>query len=138
MPTTRHFIPAAEWQDRRQVLGLWGERTAMAYLVSCGWNIEAHRFRLGRHDVDLVIRRGRIVAFVEVKTRRSNLQGTPAEAVGLRKQTLLARVASLWRLRHGRPGDEYRFDVVAVHHLGRGKCRLEHVEDAWRLGKGWF
>jgi hypothetical protein len=76
MHKTRHFIPSAEWEDSRQIRGLEGERTAIAYLVSCGWEIEAHRFRLGRHDIDLIARRGSMVAFVEVKTRRSAVHGT--------------------------------------------------------------
>jgi putative endonuclease len=138
MAATREFIPTSEWEDLRQLLGLWGERIAMAYLVSCGWEVEAHRFKLGRHDVDLVIRRENMVAFVEVKTRRSLAQGTGAEAVGARKQTTIAKVASLWRLRYGRPTDEYRFDVISVRDLGAGQCTVEHVEDAWRLGRGWL
>lgn len=110
----------------------------MAYLVSCGWDIEAHRFRLGRHDLDLIVRRGKLVAFVEVKTRKSLTQGTGVEAVGGRKQSTIAKVASLWRLRYGRPEDEYRFDVVAIQDQGSGKYTVEHVEDAWRLGRGWL
>jgi putative endonuclease len=138
VPTTRDFIPTTEWEDLRQLRGLWGERVAIAYLVSCGWEIEAHRFRLGRHDLDLVVRRGNTVAFVEVKTRRSVAQGSGVEAVGRRKQCTIAKVASLWRLRYGRPEDEYRFDVVAVQDHGAGQCSVEHVEDAWRLGRGWL
>jgi putative endonuclease len=138
MSHTRDFIPTTEWEDLRQLRGLWGERTALAYLVSCGWEIEAHRFRLGRHDVDLVVRRGNTVAFVEVKTRRSAALGSGVEAVGARKQSTIAKVASLWRLRLGRPGDEYRFDVVAVHEHGAGRYTVEHIEDAWRLGRGWL
>ena len=42
-----------------------GFDAALAYLTSCGWSIEAHRFKLGRHDLDLVVRRGPVVAFVE-------------------------------------------------------------------------
>jgi hypothetical protein len=55
MSNIRRFTPVSEWEDARQILGLEGERLAIAYLTSCGWSIEAHRFRLGRHDVDLVI-----------------------------------------------------------------------------------
>lgn len=138
MQKTRDFIPTVEWEDARQVRGLWGERTAIGYLTSCGWDIEAHRFKLGRHDVDLIARRGNLVAFVEVKTRRSVVRGTPAESVGGRKQSTIAKVASLWRLRYGRPADEYRFDVVAVHEHGQGEYTVEHIEDAWRLGRGWL
>jgi putative endonuclease len=86
----------------------------------------------------LVARRGSMVAFVEVKTRRSAMHGAPVESVGARKQSTIAKVASLWRLRFGRPGDEYRFDVVAIQEVGGGRSTVEHVQDAWRLGQGWF
>lgn len=113
--------------------GLAGERAAIGYLTSCGWEVEGHRYRLGHHDVDLVIRRGNLVAFVEVKTRRSTVCGSALESVSRLKQHLIARVALFWRMRHGRPGDQYRFDLIAIRDLGRGRYELEHVEDAWRL-----
>jgi putative endonuclease len=137
MSRTRRFIPTAEWEDERQLLGLRGERIAMAFLISCGWAVEAHRFKLGRHDLDLVVRKGNSVAFVEVKTRRSSSCGTAVEAVSRRKQRDIGRVASLWILRHGRPGDEYRFDLVAVQDRGAGEPAIEHVADAWRLERLW-
>ena len=133
MPKGRGFVPSSEWEDRRQRRGLAGERVAMAYLISCGWEVEAHRFRFGRHDLDLVMRRERLVAFVEVKTRRSRVCGTPLESVSPLKRHILSRVAMLWRLRYGRPGDTYRFDVVSVMDGGRGRWRVVHVPDAWRL-----
>src|SRR5215208_3097669 len=132
MSSSRRFTPVTEWEDKRQLLGLEGERTAMAFLTSCGWSVEAHRFRLGRHDVDLVVRKGSTVAFVEVKTRRSRNCGSGLEAVHQRKQRDVARVASVWILRYGRPGDEYRFDVVAVQDPGSVSAVVEHVGDAWR------
>jgi putative endonuclease len=137
MSGTRNFIPVAEWEDQRQLLGLHGERIAIAFLTSCGWSIEAHRFKLGRHDLDLVIRKGNIVAFVEVKTRRSISCGTPVEAVHRRKQRDIGRVASVWVLRHGRPGDEYRFDLVAVQDAGGRSPAVEHIPDAWRPIGRW-
>ena len=129
----RRFVPSDRWGDRRQRRGLAGERVAMAFLTACGWDIEAHRFRLGRHDLDLVIRRDDLVAFVEVKTRRSTVCGTPLEAVSALKRQVLSRVATLWRLRYGRRGDRYRFDLVAVRDGGHGRWEVEHVPDAWRL-----
>jgi putative endonuclease len=104
----------------------------MAYLAARGWHIEAHRFRLGRHDLDLVARCGRLVAFVEVKTRRSSGFGTPLEAVGPRKRAILGRVAETWRLRHGRPGELYRFDLISVLEQD-GSVVVGHLTDAWRL-----
>jgi putative endonuclease len=130
---TRKFIPTEEWEDERQILGLQGEREAMAYLISCGYDIEDHRHKLGRHDIDLIIRRDNVVAFVEVKTRRGHAFGTPLEAVGKRKKANIAKVADLWRVRFGKPSDIYRFDLVAVDEDRNGKRVIHHVEDAWRL-----
>lgn len=129
---SRKRSPPAQWTDARHVRGLRGELEALAYLVSCGWSIEAHRFKLGRHDVDLVARRGRTVAFVEVKTRSGPGFGTPAEAVRARKRAILARVAEHWRVRYGRRGDEYRFDVVEVLERPGAPVELAHRADAWR------
>jgi putative endonuclease len=133
MSSSRRFVPFAHWQDRRQRRGLRGELAAIEVLVSRGWELEAHRFRHGRHDLDLVLRREDLIVFAEVKTRRSAVCGSPAEGVSRLKQRILGRAATLWRLRHGRPGDRYRFDVVAVRDLGRGRYEVEQVEDAWRL-----
>ena len=132
MPHARRFTPVSEWTSRRQLLGLAGERLALAYLTSCGWGVEAHRFRAGRHDIDLIVRKGPLVAFVEVKTRRSATCGSGLEAVSRLKQRTLQRVAAFWALRHGRPGDQYRFDILAVEQGEGGGWRFDHVEDAWR------
>ena len=137
MPKARRFTPVSEWHDPRHILGLKGERVAMAFLTSCGWSLEAHRFRLGRHDIDLVVRKGRTVAFVEVKTRRSNVCGSGLEAVSPRKQRDIARVAGGWLLRHGRRGEEYRFDLVVVG-AGDISPAIEHVPDAWRPQSTWL
>jgi putative endonuclease len=133
VPSIRRFTPASEWENPRQLRGLRGEHIALAYLTACGWDIEAHRFRLGHHDIDLIARRGDLVAFVEVKTRHSAVCGSAIESVSRLKQRLISRVALLWRLRHGRASDAYRFDLVAVHDLGAGHYEVNHVPDAWRL-----
>jgi putative endonuclease len=125
-------VPVEEWKDARQRLGIWGERMALAYFMGRGWTVEGHRFRYGRHDIDLIVRQGHVVAFVEVKTRRTSGFGSGLQAVGGRKQRILGMVANLWRLRYGRSGDTYRFDVIGVHGSS-GRYVIDHVEDAWRL-----
>jgi putative endonuclease len=132
MAPRRGIVPPAAWTDLRQRRGLWGERVAMAYLTGCGWTIEVHRFRLGHRELDIVARKGELVAIVEVKTRASAAYGQPAESVLWRKRRTIAQVAEVWRERHGRRNDVFRFDVIEVRVAGSG-CRVAHLEDAWRI-----
>ncbi|HEX2780010.1 MAG TPA: YraN family protein [Gemmatimonadaceae bacterium] len=97
-----------------QRLGELGERIAERWLSLKGWRVLYRRFRSGRRDVDLVVERDGVVAFVEVKARRGDAFGGPVAAVGWRKQRELSRSALVWVDRHGREGEEYRFDVVGV------------------------
>jgi putative endonuclease len=119
----------------RQALGLQGERIAARWLRRAGWSVLAHRFRSGHRDVDLVMQRGRMVAFVEVKTRQGDGFGSPLEAVHWRKRREMSRSAQVWVDRHGIPGATYRFDVVGVLVEGE-RVRIRHVEDAFSLPDG--
>lgn len=106
----------------------------IAWLEAAGWTLEAHRFRVGRNELDLVARQGALVAFIEVKTRRGTGFGLGREAIGWRKRQALGRVAEVWRMRFGRAGDRYRFDVVeVVPDPDGGTPGFVHLQDAWRL-----
>ena len=138
MPDARARKPVSEWSDARHRRGYAGERLAMVHLLQSGWSIEAHRFRLGHHDLDLVARRGNLVAFIEVKTRKSLRFGRPEESLTRQKLGILTRVAELWRARFGLPADQYRFDVITVEEGWPASTspQVRHIEDAWRgVGK---
>jgi putative endonuclease len=117
--------------SRNQELGELGERIAAKWLAWKGWTVRDRRFRNGRRDIDLVVQRDGLVAFVEVKCRSGEQFGDPVEAVHWRKQRELQRSANVWIDRHGQPGEEYRFDVVGVL-LDGGKVRVRHVENAFK------
>ena len=121
------------WKDPRHRRGVEGEAAAWEFLEERGWALLAHRFRLGRPEVDLIVRKGSLVAFVEVKTRRGSAFGSPLEAITWHKKREIVRVARGWMDRHGRPGDVYRFDVIGVTMSAVG-MKVQHVEDAFRLG----
>jgi putative endonuclease len=114
-------------------LGATGEELAARHLERAGWRVLARNFRFGHKEIDLIVRRGRTVAFVEVKTRTRLRWGHPLEAIDARKRAEIERVARVWLARYGRPGDEFRFDAIAVLRDGSGALTVEHVEDAWRL-----
>jgi putative endonuclease len=110
------------------------EAQAAAELEARGWTIVDRNVRFGRREIDLIIRRGDVVAFVEVKARRTQRCGHPLEAITRRKRHEIECVARWWLSRFGRASDHYRFDAVAVV-VDRAGTRIEHVEEAWRSGE---
>ena len=115
-----------------QAFGEIGERVAERWLRRKGWRIMQRRFRNGHRDIDLVVERDGLVAFVEVKARKGLEFGQPVEAVNWRKQRELTRSALVWIARHGRADDAYRFDVIGVLMAGP-TIRVRHVEDAFPI-----
>ena len=119
-------------------LGAWGEAVACRLLAGAGWAILERGYRLGRREVDIIARRGSLLAFVEVKTRIALRYGEPSEAVTWRKRREIEAVAADYLMRHIDDDVEVRFDVVSlVSAPGRRVLRCEHLEDAWRpSGRG--
>lgn len=119
-------------------LGREGEAIAAAHLEDAGWTVLERNYRAGRNEVDLIVGRGRTVAFVEVKSRRGTRYGHPLEAITRHKRGEIAKVARAWvRARGGLRGLSLRFDAVAVSFGSAPEAReaphIEHVADAWRL-----
>jgi putative endonuclease len=115
-----------------QEFGELGERIAERWLRRNGWRVVQRRFRSGHRDIDLIVERDDTIAFVEVKARRGAAFGDPVEAVNWSKQKELARSASVWIDRHGRPSESYRFDVVGVLVEGE-RVRVRHVPNAFSI-----
>lgn len=123
----------SSFADPRHALGYQGELAAARWFVRQGWQVKAHRWKLGRHDLDLIVCRADLVAFVEVKVRTTPICGGGEEAISRRKRRVIEQASWSWIIRHGRPGDRYRFDVVIITGA-KGSRRLEHIADAWRPG----
>ena len=116
--------------DRRQGLGAEGESRASAWYEAQGYEILERRWRRREGEIDLIVRRGRTVAFCEVKTRSSDRFGTGAEAVVVPKQRRIRRLAARWLSEltpaSGRELVEMRFDVVSIV-----AGQVEVIEDAF-------
>ena len=110
--------------------GELGERIAARWLEKGGWKVIARRIRSGRRDIDVVVEREGVVAFVEVKARMGDEFGDPVEAVHRRKRQQLTKSAQVWIDRHGRAGESYRFDVVGVLLKDR-RVFVRHVPSAF-------
>lgn len=98
----------------RQRIGDRGEAIAERFLCARGYTILARKYRCREGEIDLVCRDGDILAFVEVKTRRGNLFGTPEEAITAAKLAHLAQAGQHYLMDHAREGDPWRIDVVGI------------------------
>jgi len=124
-------------RDRRIPLGRAGEAIAARHLRRRSYAIIETNYRTRYGEIDIIARRGDVVAFVEVKTRQGSGFGRPFEAVGARKQEQLRRMALAWlaRRRHDRvfASCTFRFDVVSiVMDEGGAVAEIVHMEDAFR------
>jgi putative endonuclease len=98
----------------RGALGRAAEALAAAFLAREGYEILDRNHATRQGEVDLVCRDGRVLCFVEVRSRSSSAQGGPEETVGPQKARRVVHAATDWALRHDALEQEIRFDVVAI------------------------
>lgn len=85
-----------------------------AWYEANGFTVLARNWKVRAGELDLVVQRGDLVAFCEVKTRATADFGSPAEAVGEDKRRRLRHLARLWLAEAPRRPAEVRFDVASV------------------------
>jgi putative endonuclease len=112
--------------DARRVLGAQGERRAAAWYRRRGYTVVAMNWRCRNGELDIIVRKGDLLAFCEVKTRRNRRFGHPAEAVTLAKQQRIRSLAVMWLRATGTRAHHLRFDVAAVE-----GARVEMIEAAF-------
>lgn len=117
--------PPSPKRRAAEAAGRRGERIAGWWLRLKGWQILARRVKTKAGEVDLIARRTGLVAFVEVKLRR-----TAAEldmAIDERRLARVAAAAEVLMAEYALPGDDIRVDVILI---ARG-VPLRHIENAW-------
>ena len=108
-----------------------GEMLAERELRRSGYTILVRRWRWHRFELDLMARRGDVVAVIEVKTRRDDSFGAPQEAVPVWKQRHIAAAARAYVAKENLDDCILRFDVVAVMLPPRGRAEIVHIENAF-------
>ena len=113
---------------RRKALlvGRLSEYYAAVYLMFRGYRIAAMRFRVKAGEVDIIARKGNLVAFVEVKARR--ITGDAVFAVDPATQRRIRNASLAWIARQPDAASlAYRYDIVAV----TPRSRPQHFSDAF-------
>ncbi|EFO32193.1 conserved hypothetical protein [Roseibium sp. TrichSKD4] len=104
-----------ETQRRKKAygLGLSAESRAAWALRLTGWRILKHRYKTKAGEIDLIAKKGKTVAFVEVKARKT--RRAAMEAVSPSNQRRIIRAARIFVAEHPKAGFySLRFDVVIV------------------------
>lgn len=106
----------AKTEQRRQ--GDRGERKVALYLMLRGWRILERNWTSRHKEVDIIAKRGKTIAFVEVKTRLSPHAAAPQLAVGAEKRANVIAASRAYSLLHDVSGCTIRFDVAEVTEKG--------------------
>ncbi len=104
-----------------------GENMAAEFLAKKGYEILTRNYRYKHAEIDLIVKRGNWLLFVEVKTRSSNAYGEPEEFVTDFKARKIFEAAEEYIFATDWQG-HVRFDVVSIK-LGE-VAEIEHFEDA--------
>lgn len=110
-------------------LGKLGEELAVEFLRKNGYEILETNWTFQKAEIDIIAKKGNILAIVEVKTRSSLDFGLPQDAVKPKKIQLLVKAVNEYVVSNDLEMD-VRFDIIALHKDGK-KFVIDHLEDAF-------
>ena len=110
----------------RRAIGTEYETLACEYLIRHGYQILCRNFRCRQGEIDIIARDRDYLVFIEVKYRRDEHEGDPAEAVDYRKQKKISRVAEYYCWKKQKLNQPCLFDVICV--LGQ---EIRHIVNAF-------
>ena len=119
----------------KKLLGAFGEDAAEKYLRRHGYTIIGRNFSCRFGEIDIIARKGKYLAFVEVKMRKNADFAAAKEFVTPAKQRRVIAAAEYWLLRNPTK-HQPRFDVMEVYApegLLTKKPEINHIEDAYQL-----
>jgi len=116
-----------------RLIGKYGEDLAAHYLFKKGFQIVQRNFHAGVYgEIDIITKKDNLLCFVEVKTQRRNVYGTPESWVDERKMEQLGMIADAYLSQHPELDLNCRFDVIGIT-IRSKRHHINHLEDAFRL-----
>ncbi len=118
-------VSKAEDAAQRKAFGNAGEELVAEALVRDGYQVRARNVRCKRGELDVVVEKGELLCFVEVRMRSNGATGDPSQTVSRAKQRRVILAAMEYLQRHRIKGRMIRFDVASV--IGRGRSGVVEV-----------
>lgn len=106
-----------------------GESRAAAFLEEKGYQVIERNYRHKHSEIDLIVKKGDWLVFVEVKTRTSSAYGFPEEFVDEKKEEKILEGADHYLAQNNWQGS-VRYDIVAIS-IVKGCYEIAHFEDAF-------
>lgn len=115
-------------------IGNYGEDLATKFLIEKGYKIEKRNFRCKFGEVDLIIKRDNILAFVEVKTRFSSDFGRGFDSINFIKRKKIINVSSYYLTITKSTDFFIRFDSIEINFLNNNlNYEITYLEDSFRV-----
>lgn len=118
--------------EQRKQLGNDSERLARKFLERQGYRLVQSNFRSKWGEIDLIMRKGQELIFVEVRSKSTFRYGQPTETINDSKQGKIRKTAQLYLYQHQELEQCYcRFDVIAIA-WQNGFSKIEWLADAFQ------
>ena len=108
-----------------------GEKIACDFLGKNGYQVVEKNYRCRDGEVDIIAKQQETLVFIEVRTKKSFLFGSPEESITQKKKERMIAVAEHYKQNHENLPPDWRIDVVAIQMNSSGKVnRIEIIENA--------
>ncbi|MGH1472388.1 MAG: YraN family protein [Cellvibrionaceae bacterium] len=116
---------------KKMHIGHWAEKATSEYLQRQGLTLETCNFNCQLGEIDLIMRDGNQLVFVEVRFRKNTHYGSAIESVGIQKQKKIIKAAQCYLLEKKAPQTlSCRFDVMGVN-ITNGIPYFEWIKNAF-------
>ena len=114
-------------------MGVRGEDAAVEYLKDKGYTVLNRNFHSRFGEIDIIAKIKNIICFVEVKTRKNNCYGRPAEAVNYSKRQKIIQTAEQYLSCNFSENFMYRFDIIEVFYYDSYIFSFNHLKGAFEV-----
>lgn len=118
-------------KKNKRSTGSYGEKLAVEFLESAGYEIIDKNYHFGHGEIDIVAKEKDVIVFVEVKYRKNLEYGLPEYAITKGKQNQIKKIAEAYLSEHEIKDQDCRIDVIAILHLAGEKPQLNHYKNAF-------